>query len=93
MKRGQLPHTQTKIYEDFTKSMILRHLKRNNLEDVQIHSLKELPDNVHEYFNMLCFLAFEMTVQLKQVIDLSEITFLLGRDTSLPGDWSLGLVT
>ncbi len=91
-ERGQLPNTQTKIYKEFARSMILRYLKRNNRE-IEICSLKELPKDIQENFNKLCFLAFNMIVSNKQVVDAKQIDFLSNKDTSPRGDWSLGLVS
>ena len=54
-EKGNIPCTQTKIYEEFTRSMILRHLKRNN-NDTQVRSLKELRGNIKKFFKNLCTL-------------------------------------
>ncbi len=89
-KRGHLPHTQTQIYTEFARSMILRHLKRKDTE-VQLYSLKELPDSVCDSFSKLCLLAFNMTLEGKQVMNAREVSIC--EDTSPHGDWSLGLVT
>ena len=92
-KRGHLPHTQTQIYEEFTRSMILRHLRRNNMKQ-QLFSLKELPQDSRDYFGKLCLVAFDMTIEFKQLIDASEIDVSFSGDTTaMHGDWSLGLVT
>ncbi len=91
-ERGQLPNTQTKIYKEFTRSMILRYLKRNDRE-VEINSLNELPEDIQEIFNNLCSLAFNMIVSKKQVVDAKQIDFLSDKGTSPRGDWSLGLVS
>ncbi len=91
-ERGQLSNTQTKIYEEFARSMILRYLQRNERE-IEIHSLNELPEDIQENFNNLCSLAFNMIVSNKQVVDARQIDFSSDKDTSLHGDWSLGLVS
>ncbi len=91
-ERGQLPNTQTKIYKEFTRSMILRYLKRNGRE-IEIYSLNELPEDIQENFNNLCSLAFNMIVSNKQVVDAKQIDFLSDKGTSPRGDWSLGLVS
>ncbi len=91
-ERGQLPNTQTKIYKEFTRSMILRHIKHNDKEK-EIHSLKELPEDIQENFNNLCSLAFNMILCNKQVVDAKQIDFLSDKNTSPRGDWSLGLVS
>ena len=91
-EKGNIPCTQTKIYEEFTRSMILRHLKRHN-NDIRVHSLKELRGNIKEHFNNLCHLAFNMTVNSKQVVTLDEMGIPLTRDACGDDEWSLGLVT
>ena len=91
-EKGNIPCTQTKIYEEFTRSMILRHLKRHN-NDIRVHSLKELRGNIKEHFNNLCHLAFNMTVNSKQVVTLEEMGIPLTGDACGDDEWSLGLVT
>ncbi len=91
-ERGQLPNTQTKIYKEFARSMILRYLKRNDRE-IEIYSLKELPKDIQKNFNNLCSLAFNMIVSNKQVVDAKQIDFLSDKGTSPRGDWSLGFVS
>ncbi len=91
-ERGQLPNTQTNIYKEFARSMILRYLKRNKME-IEIHSLNELPEDLQEKFNKLCSLAFIMIVSNNHVINAKQINFLSEKDTNSRGDWSLGLVS
>ncbi len=90
--RGQFPNTQTKVYEEFTRSMILRHLKRSH-KKIKIKSLNRLPECCDEYFRILCDLAFHMTLNHQQVIDEDDIDFQLFEDTSSGWDWSLSLIT
>ena len=91
-ERGNIPCTQTKIYEEFTRSMILRHLKRHN-NDIRLCSLKELGGNIKEHFNHLCHLAFNMTINSKQVVTLDEMGISLSEDACGDDEWSLGLIT
>ena len=91
-EKGYIPCTQTKIYEEFTRSMILRHLKRHN-NDTQVRSLKELRGNIKKFFKNLCHLAFNMTVNSKQVVTLDEMGIPLSEDACGDDEWSLGLVT
>ena len=91
-EKGNIPCTQTKIYEEFTRSMILRHLKRHN-NDIRVCSLKELRGNIKEHFNNLCQLAFKMTVTFKQIVTLEEMSIPLTGDACGDDEWSLGLVT
>ncbi len=90
--KGQLPNTQTKVYEEFTRSMILRHLKRSH-KNIKLKSLNHLPECCDEYFRRLCNLAFHMTLNHQQVIDEDDIDFQLCEDTSSGVDWSLSLIT
>jgi len=85
--------TQTKIYEEFTQLIIYRHLVRQGFSQ-HLDSLKNL-DPIHKkYFSDLCTLAFNMTVNSKQVISSKELPGyqLIGRGS--PGEeHGLGLLT
>ena len=84
--------TQTKIYEQFTRLIIQRHLTRHHV-DTKFHSLKELRGIYKEYFDDLCHLAFTMTINSKQVISQQELGFQLAPWISHGDEVSLGLVT
>ena len=86
--------TQTKIYEQFTRLIIHRHLTRRNA-DTELPSLKELHGIPKKYFDDLCRLAFKMTTDSKQVISHHELGFQLSPCAGSHGDdeYSLGLVT
>ena len=86
--------TQTKIYEQFTRLIIHRHLTRRNA-DTELSSLKELHGIPKKYFDDLCRLAFKMTIDSKQVISPHELGFQLSPCAGSHGDdeYSLGLVT
>ena len=89
---GYIPITRTKIYEEFVRSIILRHLTRYNGE-AQLTSLQDLSGNTKIYFSSLCHLAFEMTINSKQVVIPQELEGQQS-ETSLPEDTKfLGLVT
>ena len=91
-KGGYIPITRTKIYEEFVRSIILRHLTRYNGE-AQLTSLQDLSGNTKIYFSSLCRLAFEMTINSKQVVIPQELEGQQS-ETSLPEDTKfLGLVT
>ena len=91
-KGGHIPITRTKIYEEFTRCIILRHLTRSNCE-AQLTSLQDLSGNTKIYFSSLCRLAFEMTINSKQVVIPQELEGQQS-ETSLPEDTKfLGLVT
>ena len=86
-----IPQTETKIYESFTRFTLLRKLNRENSQLKKINSLQSLTGDVKEYFNNICKLAFDMTIHSKQVVLQSQTQFPLtisGSDKS-----SLGLVT
>ena len=86
-----IPQTETKIYESFTRFTLLRKLNREKLRYKKIDSLQSLTGDVKEYFNNICKLAFDMTIYSKQVVLQSQTQFPLtisGSDKS-----SLGLVT
>ena len=91
-KGGHIPKTRTKIYEEFVRCIILRHLTRYNCE-AQLTSLQDLSGNTKIYFSSLCHLAFEMTINSKQVVIPQELEGQQS-ETSLSEDTKfLGLVT
>ena len=91
-KGGNIPATQTKIYEEFTRSMILRHPRRQD-KGIQISSLKELGGEAKKNFDALCFLAYSMSTMKVQVISREELSREFSLDVSSDDNWSLGLVT
>ena len=91
-KGGHIPITRTKIYEEFVRCIILRHLTCYNGE-AQLTSLQDLSGNTKIYFSSLCHLAFEMTINSKQVVIPQELEEKQS-ETSLSEDMKfLGLVT
>ena len=84
--------TQTKIYEQFTRLIIQRHLLHRSFE-LELHSLKELCGIHKKYFNDLCHLAFSMTINSKQVINQQELNFQFSQCGSQGDEFSLGLLT
>ena len=87
-----ISYTQTKIYEQFTQLNINHHFMRQKAE-IELCTLKEL-HGVHEkYFNDLCRLAFNMTVNSKQVISQQKLDFQLSQCGSHDDECSLGLLT
>ena len=91
-KGGHIPKIRTKIYEEFARCIILRHLTRSN-DEAQLTSLQDLSGNTKIYFSSLCRLAFEMTINSKQVVIPQELEGQQS-ETSLPEDMKfLGLVT
>ena len=90
-RRDKIPQTETRIYETFTISTLLRKLKREDKQHESIRSLHCLTGDNKKYFNNICKLAFDMTIHSKQVVLQSQTQCPLtisGSDKS-----SLGLVT
>ena len=85
VKDGDIPHTETKIYEQFVIATLIRHKKRSE-EQQQIKSLEDLGVEERNLFLSLCKLAFDMTVTSQQVVSKSEA------DVCLDGS-GLGLLT
>ena len=83
--------TQTEVYKDFTVSIIHRHLARyKNCK--ALTSLKDLDEEYEKCFKYLCHLAYEMTIESKQVISAQELQVQLGGSGSL-SEGGLGLLT
>ncbi len=92
-QKGNIPNTQTKIYQEFTRSTILRHIRRHN-SNAQVHSLEKLTGSLKEYFNKLCCLAYSMTNSKKQIATPEIMEEELCEYVSSNSDeWCLGLVT
>ena len=91
-QRDKIPNTQTKIYQEFTLSMILRHLRRYS-SDTNLSSLSELTGDFKINFDTLCKLAFTMSVKHVQVITRSELDDLPSYSSSSGDEWCLGLLT
>ena len=86
-----IPQTETKIYESFTRFTLLRKLNREDPQYRRINSLQCLTGDVKEYFSNICKLAFEMIMHSKQVVLQSQTRFPLSTPRSDKS--SLGLVT
>ena len=84
--------TQTKVYEEFARLIIQRHLARHE-ECKELVSLKDLKGVHAKHFEKLCHLAYEMTINSKQVISSQEIQDQLGGSGSLSEEEGLGLLT
>ena len=87
---GDIPHTETKIYEQFTIATLLRQ-KMRGTKNVMFKSLKDLRGADKESLFKICQLAFTMTVNSQQVVSQSDLIALFGGtnfDVS-----SLGLLT
>ena len=87
-----VPHTETKIYEEFTRLILLRCLSRSD-ENAQLPSLSSLCGQQAEWFKKICHLAFDMTIQSKQVVHQRDTEVSLSPDCSRGDECGLGLVT
>ena len=87
---GDIPPTQTKIYEEFTRCVILRMQTRKN-ENAILTSLRELRGKDKKYFNEICHLAFKMTRNSKQAVCSKEVPFF--KRVGLDDAPFLGLIT
>ena len=79
---GNIPHTETQIYEKCIIATLLRHKTRNE-EQQQLKSLKDLCAEDEVKFRSICKLAFEMILNSQQVVSkidaqvsLSDSSFL-----------------
>ncbi len=71
--KGNFPTTESEVYFEFTKSLILRTLCQTR-EDVLIRSFDDIPGNERVYFKKLCKLAYTMTIKSEQVVNRSEMS-------------------
>ncbi len=84
--------TQTRIYKEFTRSLILRHLRTKHPQ-ISLNSLQELKGEFQEYFNNICKLAYYMTVNSNQIITSDEVASYLGCKETFNDSNCLGLLT
>ena len=91
-EKGNIPSTETEMYVNFTRFIVLRRLKLSN-KKAELHTLEDLPREVKEYFRKICHLAFDMTIQSKQVVHQYDTEVPLFHDAGLDDAHSLGLVT
>ena len=72
VNEGEIPNTETAIYEEFTLSTIARHKERHSKEEFEVDSLSELDDEDKSLFKSICKLAFDMTTKSQQVVSKAE---------------------
>ena len=84
---GNIPHTETQIYEQFTISTLLRQKTRT--EPRQLKSLMDLCGEDKLQFRSICKLAFDMIMNSQQVVSQSDAQVSLSDATSSV----LGLLT
>ena len=90
---NKIPQTETEIYMYFTQLTLQRKVNRDDENcSICIESLNDLPKNMDGYFNKVCSLAFNMTVNAKQVVLQTETEFPLSHSSSCSDSPSLGLV-
>ena len=92
-----LPKTETDFYRDFTLSILIRSCrKRRYIPDNQpyvLASFDDLQDREKEMFNLICKMAFEATIESKQVFSYTEIRNIdIQQGTSGSDESSLGLI-
>ena len=87
-----IPYTETKIYEEFTRLILLRYLRHTN-KKANLPSLHRLPEKETEWFRKICQLAFNMCMQSKQVIYEDDTDVSLSPECSQGDECGLGLVT
>ena len=68
---GNIPHTETQIYEQFTISTLLRQKTRKE-EQQQLKYLKDLCGVEEVQFRSICKLAFDMIMNSQQVVSQSD---------------------
>ncbi len=85
--KGDIPQTETQIYEKFTIATILRHEANKSEGLSKIKSLMELRGEEKTLFSSVCKLAFDMMTFSQQVIRKSDI------QASFLSDFNLGLLT
>ena len=90
--KGNLPTTETKIYEQFTRCMILRKIHRTSTS-VIIRSFDDIHGDDKVHFLNICHLAFDMTIISKQVAFQSDVAFSLCPIDSTDDSPSLGIIT
>ena len=89
---GNIPHTETEIYKQFTITTLLRQRAREK-EPIQcIKSFKDLCEKDRAQFDKICKLAFQMLTESQQFISQSETEIPLCGDSE-NDTGVLGLVT
>ena len=62
-----MPKTETELYDSLVTAIILRKLRLNN-PSAQLISLKDLRGDDKECYSRVCSLAFDMTIECKQIV-------------------------
>ena len=85
----EFPDTETDVYEQFTRHMLLRTFYRQDL-DVYLESIFSLPEEKGMLFRSICNLAFGKTYDSKQVLEQREVDMFCKK---MNANSSLGLLT
>lgn len=85
-----LPPTETEFYKHFTLSTLLRSIHKRQSKIITLTSFDQLPKNDKVVFDQVCQLAFNATVESKQVFTSSDVQKMLTH--SADDVSSLGLV-
>ena len=86
---GEIPRTETEIYEHFTRFTLTRSLSKK--VDIEKIDVTNLSGNDKKLFHQICELALDKTVHNKQVLQQDEVRKSF--KTEQDGDISLGLIT
>ncbi len=62
----EMPKSESKIYDHFVRAILLRTLRKSD-PDIKLATIEELPDETKKDFDRLSSLAFDLTVNCKQV--------------------------
>ena len=82
--KDDLPQTETEIYGEFTKYMILRTLYREGgSSDICIESFDDMAPPQKRIYGIICRLAYEMTTKSEQVMKQTEIKSFFNMKESL----------
>ncbi len=91
-KRGRIPETETKVYEEFIRLIVSRNNMRCN-KPSHIDALDVISGEHREQFSKICKLAFEMTIQSKQLIHEKDTEVTILSSAELVDESTLGLLT
>ena len=91
-EKGIIPQTETKIYEHFTRFIVLRKQRRNT-EDAHLDSLEDLCGDDRKNFSNICHLAFDLTIRPTQTVHQRDTIVPPSLGTGYNDASSLGLLT
>ena len=88
----ELPETETEFYEHFTLSTLLRSVRKRQGIVLRLSAYDQLPPNDKILFDKVCKLAFNATIQSKQVLNSSDLLGIELDSSTGSDESSLGLV-